>query len=86
MRKCIGILKISVIRKTIHRFLLKTYSLESLIEPAAWTTMGGGGEVVYHLKNLHPKTLREKKKIFIAVTKKKLVLKPNVTQTSSIQT
>ena len=39
MRKCIGILKISVIRKTIHRFLLKTYSLESLIEPAAWTTM-----------------------------------------------
>ena len=33
-------------RKTIPRFLLKTYSFGGLIEPAAWTTMhtlGGGG-------------------------------------------
>ena len=50
IRKCIRtfkffLKKISVSRKTIHRFLLKTYSFGGLIEPAAWTTMhtlGGG--------------------------------------------
>ena len=61
MRKCIGILKISVIRKTIHRFLLKTYSLESLIEPAAWTTMGGGGSGLSFEKSTSLNTPRKKK-------------------------
>ena len=60
MRKCIGILKISVIRKTIHRFLLKTYSLESLIEPAAWTTMGGRGSGLSFEKSTSKNTPRKK--------------------------
>ena len=53
IRKCIRtfkffLRKISVSRKTIHRFLLKTYSFGGLIEPAAWTTMHTLGGVVHH--------------------------------------
>ena len=74
IRKCIRtfkffLRKISVSRKTIHRFLLKTYSFGGLIEPAAWTTihtLGGGTSLEKSTSKNTPR-----KKIFPLLSLKK---------------
>ena len=78
IRKCIRtfkffLRKISVSRKTIHRFLLKTYSFGGLIEPAAWTTMHtlvGGTSLEKSTSKNTPR-----KKIFPLLSLKKTPLK-----------
>ena len=69
MRKCIGILKKFFPQEDFgdkennspfpfeNIFLGESNRTSSL----DYNGGGGGGGVVYHLKNLHPKTLREKK-------------------------
>ena len=74
IRKCIRtfkffLRKISVSRKAIHRFLLKTYSFGGLIEPAAWTTMHTLGGW-YIIRKIYIQKHSEKKNISTLITKK----------------